>query len=208
MFRLKPKENKFFTLFSESSRIVLSIAECLPLAVQEPKKIKETLAQASKFEKEADRINDHIIEELKKTFITPLDREDLFSLVTMLDDLTDQTQEIIERMYVYQAKEPVGAAVSLADLIHDVAKSMVRVFDLLENVNKNQQALLEEVQKIVKYENEGDRIYRKGMAKLFSDCKDPIEIIKWKEILEHMENCLDQGEKIGDVIRGVVMKYA
>lgn len=208
MFRLKPKENKFFALFSKSSRLAKNVADCLPLALNNMGDLEKILADASKYEQDADEINDSIIEELKKTFITPLDREDLFSLANMLDDFADQAQEIIERMYVYQAKEPVNVAMELAFLIESVSNSMVKIFDMLEDVHGNQQELLDEVRKIVHVENEGDRLYRKGMAQLFSECKDPIEIIKWKEILEHMEDCLDHGEKMGDVIRGVVMKYA
>lgn len=208
MFRLKPKENKFFVLFSKSSRIVHEAVCCLPQAMQNTNDLKKILANASKHELEADKINDQIIDELKKTFITPLDREDLFSLTNMLDDFADQAQEIIERMYVYQAKEPIDIALELAQLIESVSESIVSIFDMLDDIHGNQQDLLSEVRKIVHVENEGDRLYRKGMAKLFSECKDPIEIIKWKEILEHMEDCLDHGEKMGDVIRGVVMKYA
>ena len=208
MFRLKPKENKFFVLFSKSSRLAEEVARCLPLALKNVDDLEKVLAQASKLEQEADVINDHIIDELKKTFITPLDREDLFSLANMLDDMVDQIQEIIERMYVYQAKEPIEVTIAISGLMEQVAASMVRIFDMLENIPGNQQALLDEVRNIVKCENEGDRLYRKGMAQLFTECKDPIEIIKWKEILEHMENSLDHGEKMGDVIRGVVMKYA
>ena len=208
MFRLKPKENKFFVLFSKSSRLVEEVARCLPVALRSTDDLKKILAQASKLEQEADVINDQIIDELKKTFITPLDREDLFSLANMLDDMADQIQEIIERMYVYQAKEPIEVTLVISELMEQVAASLVKIFDMLDDINGNQQELLEEVRRIVKCENEGDHLYRKGMAQLFSECKDPIEIIKWKEILEHMENSLDHGEKMGDVIRGVVMKYA
>ena len=208
MFRLKPKENKFFVLFSKSSHITHEISKCLPTAISNIDDLEKILSQASKLEKEADAINDKIIDELKKTFITPLDREDLFALANMLDDYMDQVQEIIERMYVYQAKQPIDLANDLAQLIESVGSSLVTIFNLIENVQANQQELLDEVRKIVKWENEGDKLYRKGMAQLFSECKDPIEIIKWKEILEHMEDCLDHGEKIGDIIRGVVMKYA
>ena len=115
MFRLKPKENKFFVLFSKSSHITHEISKCLPTAISNIDDLEKILSQASKLEKEADAINDKIIDELKKTFITPLDREDLFALANMLDDYVDQVQEIIERMYVYQAKQPI-------DLANDLAK--------------------------------------------------------------------------------------
>jgi Phosphate transport regulator (distant homolog of PhoU) len=208
MFRLKPKENKFFVLFSKSSRLVEEVTNCLSQAMNSTTDLENILAVANQFEQEADSINDQIIDELKKTFITPLDREDLFSLANLLDDFVDQTQEIIERMYVYQAKEPIETALQLSQSISLVGASIVRIFDMIEDIHGNQQELLSEVRKIVQAENDGDRLYRQGMAKLFSECKDPIEIIKWKEILEHMEDCLDHGEKMGDVIRGVVMKYA
>ena len=208
MFRLKPKENKFFVLFSKSSNITYEISKCLPTAISNIDDLEKILSQASKLEKEADAINDKIIDELKKTFITPLDREDLFALANMLDDYVDQVQEIIERMYVYQAKQPIDLANDLAQLIESVGSSLVTIFNLIENVQANQQELLDEVRKIVKWENEGDKLYRKGMAQLFSECKDPIEIIKWKEILQSVEDVTDDCEKLVITFRKVVLKYA
>ena len=208
MFRLKPKENKFFVLFSKSSHITHEISKCLPTAISNIDDLEKILSQASKLEKEADAINDKIIDELKKTFITPLDREDLFALANMLDDYVDQVQEIIERMYVYQAKQPIDLANDLAKLIESVGSSIVTIFDLIENVQANQQELLDEVRKIVTWENQGDKLYRKGMAQLFSECKDPIEIIKWKEIYEKFEKAINRCEDSANLIEEILIESA
>ncbi len=208
MFRLKPREDKFFVLFSKNSRLVEEVTRCLCSALDDTENLAAILERASSFEQQADVLHDEIVDELKKTFITPLDREDLYALANMLDDLADRVQGIVERMYVYRADQPSPVAMKLAVLIEKTAGSLVHIFDMLSNVQGNQKELLAEVRTIVERENEGDRLYREGMAQLFSECDNPVEIIKWKEILEHMEDSLDHCEKIGDVIRGVVMKYA
>lgn len=129
-------------------------------------------------------------------------------MATKLDDVVDFEQGIMQRMELYKAGKLTPGAAELASLLAQCTEEMVQAFTLLNNIKGNQRKILEHTNKIGELESQGDNIYRREVALLFDTCSDPIEIIKWKEILEHMENALDHCECIGDLLRGVVMKYA
>ncbi|MEN6413268.1 MAG: DUF47 family protein [Veillonellales bacterium] len=208
MFSFKSKENEFFTLFEESTRLLHQGSYMLKEVMNDYTQIGEKIPQISNLEHEADDINDAIIDKLNQTFITPLDREDIYALANMLDDGVDNIQGIIERMMLYRAGEPSKGAVELSCLILNCAEELVKVFELLKNIKGNQQKILDYTRKIVDLESKGDSIYRQEVAHLFTSCSDTLEIIKWKEILEYLENALDHCESIADLLRGMVMKYA
>ena len=109
---------------------------------------------------------------------------------------------------MYRTGEALEGAVSLTKLIIESTEEIIKAFSLLKNIKKNQVQILEATHKIENLESEGDRIYRHEVANLFEQATDPIELIKWKDILENLEDTLDHCEKISDMIRGVVMKYA
>jgi hypothetical protein len=171
-------------------------------------KLSEKIVEISNLEHTADDLNDAIIDKLNQTFITPLDREDIYAMANMLDDVVDAVQGIMERMELYRTGKPTEGAAELARLIVACTEEIVKAFDYLRNIRGNQHKILEHASKIAVLESEGDRIYRKEVAHLFANCPDPVEIIKWKEVLEHLENALDHCEAIADLLRGVVLKYA
>lgn len=208
MFGFKSKEDEFFTLFEESTRLLHQGSYMLKEVMHDYTQIGEKIPQISNLEHEADDINDAIIDKLNQTFITPLDREDIYALANMLDDGVDFIQGIIERMMLYRTGQPSKGAVELSCLMLECADELVNVFELLKNIKGNQHKILDHTRKIVDLESEGDRIYRQEVAHLFTSCSDTLEIIKWKEILEYLENTLDHCESIADLVRGMVMKYA
>ncbi|MBC8015202.1 MAG: DUF47 domain-containing protein [Sporomusaceae bacterium] len=208
MFGFKPKEDEFFKLFVESSLVLRQGAYVLKDVMNDYTRLDERMQQISDLEHQADDINDAIIDKLNQTFITPLDREDIYSFATMLDDVVDFMQGIMQRMVLYKAGKPTPGAAQLASVLAECTEEMVLAFTLLKNIKGNQQQILEHTTKIGQLESKGDNIYRREVALLFDTCPDPIEVIKWKEILEHMEEALDHCESIGDLLRGVVMKYA
>jgi hypothetical protein len=208
MFGFKPKEDEFFKLFIESTHTLRQGAYVLKDVMSDYTQLDKKLEQIHKLEHQADDINDAIIDKLNQTFITPLDREDIYSFATMLDDVVDFLQGTMQRMVLYKAGKPTIGAAQLADLLVESTEEMVLAFNLLTNIKRNQEKILEHTKKIGELESKGDNIYRREVALLFDTCPDPIEVIKWKEILEHMEDALDHCERIGDLLRGVVMKYA
>lgn len=162
----------------------------------------------TKIEHNADAINDQIIDKLNKTFITPIDREDIYALANGLDDGVDLLQGTLQRAMMYHLKSTSETAIALSDLLIQSTTEIVKAFSMLHEVSKHEHELLECTYKISKFESEGDRIYRNEIAYLFENIKDPIELIKWKDVLGAMEDTLDHCEKLSDLLRGVVMKYA
>ena len=161
MFNFKQKDDEFFDLFLESAKFFHAGALILDEVIQDYKTTAVKVEEINKIEHEADAINDRIIDKLNLTFITPIDREDIYALVSFLG-----------------------------------------------NIRKNQVGILDASHKIERFESEGDLIYRREVAYLFENEKDPIELIRWKDVLEQLEDTLDHCEHIADMLRGVVMKYA
>ena len=177
MFKFKKKDSEFFDLFVDSANYFYKGALMMDEVMLDYSKATDKVKEIMDLEHEADRINDAIIDKLNLTFITPIDREDIYALANGLDDGVDYLQGTLQRIVMYRT-------------------------------GKAQAQILDATHKIAQLESEGDRVYRHEVAYLFDKEKDPIELIKWKDILEKLEDTLDHCEKLSDMIRGVVMKYA
>ena len=157
--------------------------------------------------KTLNRMND-LVEGCRVEGNVTLDGEDIYALANGLDDGVDNLQGTLQRIVMYRTGKAMSGAVTLTKLLIESTEEIIRAFSLLKNIRKNQAQILEATHKIGRLESEGDRVYRHEVAYLFDKEKDPIELIKWKDILENLENTLDHCEKIADMLRGVVMKYA
>ncbi|WP_019554321.1 DUF47 domain-containing protein [Propionispira raffinosivorans] len=208
MFNFKHKDTDFFDLFVDSAEYFYKGALLMNEVMLDYSKAEAKMDEIINLEHEADEINDKIIDKLNQTFITPIDREDIFALANGLDDGVDFLQGTLQRMVMYRTGQSKEGAIALSRLLIECTEELIKAFTLLKNIRSNQHRILECTRKIGKLESEGDRLYRKEVAYLFECIKDPIEIIKWKEILEYLENTLDHCEDVSDMIRGVVMKYA
>ncbi|MCI7477704.1 MAG: DUF47 family protein, partial [Selenomonadales bacterium] len=117
-------------------------------------------------------------------------------------------QGTLQRIVMYHTGEPREGAVQLTKLLIESTDEIIKALEMLKDLKKNQAAIMDHIQKVYRLESEGDRIFRREIAYLFDQVKDPIELIKWKDILEYLEDTTDHCERIADLIRGVVMKYA
>jgi len=208
VFKFKQKDNEFFDLFVESANYFYKGALMMDEVMMDYSKALDKIKEIVDLEHEADAVNDKIVDKLNLTFITPIDREDIYSLANGLDDGVDFLQGTLQRIVMYRTGKAMSGAVSLTKLIIECAKEVIKSFEMLKDIRKNQAVILECTRKIGQLESEGDRVYRHEVAYLFDKEKDPIELIKWKDILEDLEETLDHCEKLSDMIRGVVMKYA
>ena len=208
MFNFKRKDLEFFDLFVESAGYFYKGALMMDEVMLDYSKAEAKMKEIIDLEHEADAVNDKIIDKLNQTFITPIDREDIYSLATGLDDGVDFLQGTLQRIVMYRTGPAKEGAVSLTKLLIESTEEIIKAFSLLKDIKKNQSQILEATHKIGKLESEGDRVYRHEVAFLFDKVKDPIELIKWKDVLEYLEDTLDHCEKLSDMIRGVVMKYA
>ena len=207
-FKKKNDSSEFFDLFVESARYFNKGALLMDDVMIDHSKAEVKVKEIQDLEHAADKINDKIIDKLNLTFITPIDREDIYSLANGLDDGVDYLQGTLQRIVMYHTGEPREGAVQLTTLLIESTDEIIKALEMLKDLKKNQAAIMDHIQKVYRLESEGDRIFRREIAYLFDQVKDPIELIKWKDILEYLEDTTDHCERIADLIRGVVMKYA
>ncbi|KLU64277.1 MULTISPECIES: DUF47 family protein [Desulfosporosinus] len=207
MFGLSPKEDKFYLLFTQSTQVVSKTLKRLQDIMQQDSVSSEDAAQMHRFEHEADNITNQIMERLNSTFITPLDREDIYKLAQVLDDIVDFAEGTVERMLLYRTGKPSLGAQELVHLVELATQQIQSAFSCLGNIHFKKTIILAAAEEIYHLESAGDKLYRQEVARLFEFEKDPIEIIKWKEILEHIETTLDHCESIADLLKSVVLKY-
>ena len=207
-FGLKPREEKFYGYLLENTQLIRDAAEVLQVALNREGDLPELMIQIDELEKRADVNTAKIIGLLHKTFITPLVREDIYAIAHKLDDVIDCIQGVIERMELYNAGTASEGARELGSLIVKASKQIDKSFSFLPEIKKQREKVEERCAKIIEYEILGDKLYRQEMAKLFREVTDPIEIIKWKEILLQLEETLDISEDIANLLKGVIVKYA
>ena len=208
MFRFPfiPREEKFFELFDESARNAIKAAQKLNQLVCSWENVGETVSEIDELEHEGDTITHQIMEQLNRTFVTPFDREDIAQLAHSLDDVTDFIQAAADAMFIYKVEHPGQRAKELADTIVQAAIEVERAVTQLRPHAKLKQ-ILELCVEINRLENVADEIYRSAMAELFTDTKDIAEVIKWREIYEHMESATDRCEDVANVLEGVALKH-
>lgn len=208
MFSLKPKEERFFELFKEGAGIVKEGALMLQHMMTYYECVAVRLDELLKLQKRNDDITDTIIHRLDETFITPFDREDIYSLARGLDEIMDTISSSVDKMVLYKTGRPLPDFQAMVMVFGKNTEAVCETVLLLSNIKKNYTEIMEKCQEIKRLESEGDRLYRLGVAKLFEDDLPLLEVIKWKEIYHDMEKALDRCEKIGKKIEGVVLKYA
>jgi len=202
--RLLPQETKFFELFAELSGYLTEGAQLLRSILEDPRDLKMRVEQVQAIEHKGDRATHAIITKLNQSFITPFDREDIHRLASSLDDVLDFTNSAAHRLVLYKINEPPPAAAELAGLIVLQSEELARGVSVLE---KNGSVLMhcEEVNRL---EDEADHVSRRAIAHLFESEKDPIQLIKLKELYEVLEFATDKAEDAANVLEAIVLKSA
>ncbi len=158
-------------------------------------------------ETECDMEVHKILKALNGSVDTPFDRGDIYSVTKQMDDIVDSLEEVANRFVAFNVESVRHEAVYLADLIMQSIRELEVLFKHLAEMNKND-IVREQIIEVNRIENEGDVIFRKALAKLFREEKDPIELIKWKHLFEKLEKSLDSCENVANILEGVSMKYA
>jgi hypothetical protein len=166
---------------------------------------KKYADDAHVIEKRADEKTHRLIEELNATFITPFDREDLYTLAHELDEIIDLIEDVIRNVYLYRVEKRIDAMKPFAKLISEDTARLGTMMELLSEM-KHTPELLEAKIKIHNLEDDGDVIYEEAITKLFLEERDPIIVIKTKDILEQMEMIADKFQMVSDIIEGIVIK--
>src|SRR5881392_3083984 len=204
MFRLIPREIKFFELFAELSSNLTEGAKLLRSILENPVDLGVRAEQMQAIEHKGDKATHAIITKLNQTFITPFDREDIHRLATSLDDVLDFIHAAGERLVMYKILAAPPSSSELAQVIVKQCAELASAVSMLEKHDH----VLEHCVEINRLENEADRIARDSIARLFEREKDPIALIKMKELYEVLETATDKAEDAANVLESVVLKSA
>lgn len=203
--RLMPKEGRFFELFNEhAEQIVLGSHELVALMASGDD-IQRRAYTIETIEKRADRITQTTIELLHKTFITPLDRDEIHQLITRMDDILDLMEDVAQSIFLYDVKQLTAEAHKLAEVCELCCEQVRLAVSFLSNMD-NAILILKACEEIDRLESEADHIMRAAMAKLFRDEPDVRQVIKLKAIYELLETVTDRCEDVANIIEGIVLE--
>jgi predicted phosphate transport protein (TIGR00153 family) len=199
-----PREPKFFELFAEMSHNLTRGAKLLAGILGDMKDVDRRLGELHDIEHTGDDITHQILTKLNQTFITPFDREDIHTLATSLDDVLDFIHAAGERLTMYKITTAPPAAEELAQIIVRQTEELAKGVSNLEKHDH----VLEHCVEINRLENEADEVARASISKLFERERDPINLIKLKELYEFLETATDKAEDVANVLETVVLKSA
>jgi len=204
--RLLPRDEKFFELFEKASGVVLAGAETLLRMLNDFENADQYRKQIGDLEHEGDAVIHAVMDKLNRTFVTPFDHEDIRAIASRLDDIIDFTQAAAERLVLYRVKAPYPDSVELASVLVQTVRQVDAVVGMLRDLSQRR-PIIENCIEINRLENSGDRLYREALGRLFAD-GNLLELIRWKEIFEQIEQAIDECEDLADVIESIVVKHA
>ena len=204
-FSFLPKEEQYFALLKQMTSYISEAAGGLVVLLSRPGGDYRERARAIKeVEHSCDDLIHNIVLKLNKSFITPFDREDIYTLAGGLDDIVDLIDDAAHAMVIFNVRETTEHARQFADVIQRMAVQLHEAVSALESPSEVAPRLVE----MHRLENEGDDIYHTAIAELFRDPTDPLTVIKWKEIYEKLEATCDRCESVAHIIESVILKNA
>ncbi len=203
MFGLIPKDEKFFQMFKEMTANTIKGAELLKEMIDDFEDPAGSQRRIKDAEHKGDHLTHDIIKKLNKSFITPFDREDIYSLASKLDDIMDLIDASSQRMVMYNVEKPTPESKQLAFIILKSCQALDKAVALLGG---KLEPIAEYCVEVNALENEADRVCREAISRLFDEEKDPIQLIKWKEIYETLERATDKCEDAANILESVVVK--
>lgn len=206
-FSFIPREEKFFDLFEDGAHNIVKASQVLKKLIDTWENIEQRVEEITELEHKGDNITHEVIARLHRTFVTPFDREDIALLAKSLDDVMDFIDGTARAMFNYKVGRPRKRAKELADIIIQATDEVEKaILDLRHRAKLKQ--ILDRCVEINRLENAADVVYRAGMAELFDNSTDMADVIKWREIYEHMESATDRCEDVANVLEGVALKHA
>ena len=204
-FSLIPREEKFFDMFDEASVVLNRAAEKFLAMVTQFDRLQERSNELKEEEHACDKVVERIITALDRTFITPIDREDIHSLATRLDDILDNMEETAHRFVTFRIEKPTPAAEAMARIIHECCGHLSEALHLCRDM-KDVEGIQRRLREIGRLENEGDGIYRESDGVLFANPPDILLLIKWRELYGWLEETIDACKHLAMSISEVVIK--
>jgi predicted phosphate transport protein (TIGR00153 family) len=197
-----PKEREFFDLFEEAGANIVRASGLLERMLEQWPDHGELGRDVLMCEQEGDRITHDIIQRLNSTFVTPIDREDIYALASALDDIVDYIEEVADFLSVYRIEAPMDKANEMAAILHHASRALAGAIPRLRTFKDIHHYTVE----VNRLENDGDRVLREALAALFERVIDPMLVIRWKDIFERLEDAIDSTERAANILEGVVIK--
>ena len=205
MVRLIPRETKFYDMFVEMARNLIEGARLMKTLLENFQDVPAQVSKLKEIEHRGDDMTHSVMTKLNQTFITPFDREDIHRLASSIDDVLDLLNAAGDRIMVYKIKSVTKESAQLAGLILQQSEELERALSKLE---RQQSSVMQHCVEINRLENEADRVTREAVGGLFDTEKDPINLIKIKELYEVLELATDKAEDAANVIESVILKSA
>ena len=203
--RLLPREEEFFDLFTEVATRNKEAAQLLRELFEAPPERRTPHVEAIKrLEHEADQVTHEVVNRLDRTFITPLDREDIYQLASDLDDVMDAMDGCARRAQIFRLGSSPPGVRQLVEVIQRMVSVLAEAVGRLKKGDDVMRFCVE----AKRLEEEGDAIYHEALGQMFENERDAIEIIKWKEIYDNLERTLDQAEDVANVVESITIKHA
>ena len=204
-FKMVPTDDKFFDLFRDAAA---NVAECSrrlrDLLASDFSDLRTHHERIIECEQQGDEITRDIVRRLNSTFVTPFDREDIHALAEELDDVVDDMMAVSHRLLLASVDQPLPELRDQAEVLVAIADETVALMQRLESM-KNVQPHLDAIDRL---ETEGDALYRRTLARLFSGEFDALDVVRWKDIVEALEGAINTLEDISNVVESIVLKHA
>lgn len=205
--RFMPQDASFFKLFNDHAEQIVAGVRELAALMGDISELEVRTANIERCEKRADKITHQTMDQLHKTFITPINREDIHRLISNMDDILDLSEDIAQSMWLYDIRRVTPEAKQLADICVSCAIRVQTTVNMLSSMD-NAQGILRICDEIDQLESDADRVMRAAMAKLFRDEADVRHVIKLKAIYEQLEEVTDKCEDVANIIEGIVLENA
>jgi predicted phosphate transport protein (TIGR00153 family) len=202
--QLIPRDAQFYDIFAQVAARMSGSASLLHDLFKDPAKLEQHVASIKKLEHEADNLTHDIIDRINRTFVTPFDREDIHTLAGKLDDVVDLIDGCARRASIFHLKSSRQHAVILSEVLLRSARCVEETVKQM----KDPKAVSASNRQLKLLEEEGDALYHEAMESLFSSTSDAIEVIKWKELYDKIEDAIDQCEDVGNVLQSISLKNA
>lgn len=202
--KLIPRDAEFYNMFAEIAHRLSGSATLLHEIFRDPSKLDQHVASIKALEHEADTLTHDIIDRIDRTFVTPFDREDIHELAGALDDVVDLIDGTARRASIFHIKESRPAAEKLSEVL---LRAATTIEDTVRKM-KDPKSVTSATRKLKLIEEEGDALYHEAMEVLFRTGGDAIEIMKWKELYDKIEDAIDGCEDVGNVLQSIALKNA
>jgi uncharacterized protein len=201
-FSLLPRDRTFFDLFIEAGQNTVRASRLLDEMMKTWPDSRALSREILLAEQEGDRITHEIVKRLNTTFVTPIDREDIYGLATQMDDIVDFTEEAADYLGLYKIEAPMEQAQALTKVLVESCEQLAMGLENLPSFKDLDKYWIE----IHRLENDGDRISRDAVASLFSNGIDPMVVIRWKDMFAVLEEAIDATETAAQILEGIVIK--